>query len=70
MEYVAEKYVPDEYVNREKCRISVHVLKGNKLTNFGGGTFVGWLWANLLQFVGWLWANLLQRLSYLLQRLG
>jgi len=22
-------------------------LKGNKLIIFGGGTFVGWLWANL-----------------------
>jgi hypothetical protein len=25
-------------------------LKGNKLIIFGGGTFVGWLWANLFSF--------------------
>jgi len=36
-------------------------LKGNKLIIFGGGTFVGWLWAM---------PSFLQRLSYLLQRLG
>ena len=36
-------------------------LKGNKLIIFGGGTFVGWLWANLFSFSDCL---------YLLQTIG